>query len=181
MPQKKNPDGFEIIRSKAAVASGRLSTMQGVIKGLAMSYNKDLQEDKALMYGAFKDMSLILSLLPEMIKTTTFNTAIMKKAVEEGFCNATELADALVKRGVPFREAHHIVGSIVAVAQKQAKKLEDLPLETYKNISPAFDTWVYQCLDYQTALNNKSSEGSTAETSVLRHIKILKNWLSTVG
>ena len=129
MPQKKNPDGFELIRGRAAVMSGRLMAMLGVMKGVPMSYNKDFQSDKELMYGAYKDVSLALNLLEPMLKTTKFNEEAMMNQLKKGYVNATDLADALVETGISFRQAHKLIGKVVGTAVKEGKALEELPQE----------------------------------------------------
>ncbi len=177
MPQKKNPDAFELIRAKAAAANGRLSAITTLTKGIPYSYNKDLQEDKVLIFNSFADMNLVLEILPPMLKTTQFNQNNMQKAVAQGFLNATDLADALVKKGLPFREAHQLIGKLVAIANKKNSSLEELSLDIYKREHSIFDNWVYQVLDYHNCLENKQSLGSTNPKFVKIQIEELENWL----
>lgn len=181
MPQKKNPDACELIRGKAGVAIGRLSSMQSVLKGLPLSYNKDLQEDKSLVYQAYQDVSQSLQLMTMMLETAVFKKSVMAQAVQLGYLNATDLADYLVEKEVPFREAHHMCGALVGIAAEKGVGLEDLSLQTFQTISPLFDEKVYEVLDYTRCLNQKKSEGGTAPDSVLKMVKIAKAWLSSLS
>lgn len=179
MPQKKNPDGFELIRGKAAVMSGRLMSMLGVMKGLAMSYNKDFQADKELMYNAYKDLSLALKLLAPMLKTAKFNEEAMIRELKHGYVNATDLADALVDEGITFREAHKLVGKVVGFAVKEGKALEELPASYYENALPMLTTQrIYKVLDYKNCIGNKKTEGSTAPQYVQKQIDSMREWLN---
>ncbi|MGP1570263.1 MAG: argininosuccinate lyase [Eubacteriales bacterium] len=178
MPQKKNPDGFELIRGKAAVMSGRLVSMLGVMKGLAMSYNKDFQSDKELMYGAYKDIDLALKLLPPMLETVNFNEEAMMKQLKNGYVNATDLADALVETGISFREAHKLVGKVVANAVKERKALEDLSKSYYEMELPMLKPEkIYEILDYKNCINNKQTQGSTSPKYVQKQIDFMTDWL----
>ena len=179
MPQKKNPDGFELIRGKAAVMYARLNAMFGVMKGTPMSYNKDFQSDKELMYGAYKDVSTALELLSPMLATTQFNEDAMLEQLKRGYVNATDLADVLVESGMSFREAHKAVGKVVAYAVSKSKALEDLPKDYYKKELPMADcTRIYEALDYRNCINNKKTEGSTAPKLVQKQMDDIQAWLS---
>ncbi len=179
MPQKKNPDGFELIRGRAAVMSGRLMAMLGVMKGVPMSYNKDFQSDKELMYGAYKDVSLALNLLEPMLKTTKFNEEAMMNQLKKGYVNATDLADALVETGISFRQAHKLIGKVVGTAVKEGKALEELPQEYYEKELPMLTAKkIYETLDYKNCINNKKTEGSTAPKYVQKQIDFMLDWLN---
>lgn len=174
MPQKKNPDGFELIRGKAAIASARLNAMLGTIKGLAMSYNKDLQADKKLVHEAYEDFSKVLRILPNMLATMKFNKKAMLNGLELGYVNATDLADALVERGLAFREAHHLVGELVKIANEQGKALEKLEISEFKAANELFDEWVYEVLDYMFSISRKKTEGSTNPAMLEKQINNYK-------
>lgn len=178
MPQKKNPDGFELIRGKAGVMAGRLMSMMSVIKGLPMSYNKDLQEDKAIMQGAYADLCKVLKVLPGMLKTTKYNEDKMLKALKKGYVNATDLADALAAKGMPFRDAHELVGKTVAYAAKEGKALEDLGKEYYKEHLPLPIDEIYEALDYKHCMNNKKTRGGTSSDFVKMQILDMERWLA---
>lgn len=179
MPQKKNPDGFELIRGKAGIMTGRLMSMMGTVKGLPMSYNKDLQGDKKLMYEAYMDLSKVLKLLPEMLETAEYKKDSMLAALKKGYVNATDLTDALVEEGMTFREAHELVGKTVAYAVKEGKALEDLEKSYYEEHMPALNPEkIYELLDYRTCMNNKKTKGSTGLKFVKEQIEAMKDWLS---
>ena len=179
MPQKKNPDGFELIRGKSAVVSGRLISMLNTFKGLPMSYNKDYQIDKRLMYDTYSDLSKILKLLPPMLNSITYNTDNMFAAMKQGYLNATDLADALVKTGLSFRESHELVGKIVAYAVEKNVSLEDLDDCYYNQTLPQISIDILRnVLDYKNCVNNKQTAGSTSIKSVEYQIENMKSWLS---
>ncbi|MBX6341345.1 MAG: argininosuccinate lyase, partial [Thermomicrobiaceae bacterium] len=136
MPQKKNPDVAELIRGKTGRVYGHLVAMLTVGKGLPLAYNKDLQEDKEGLFDAVDTVLLILRVLPEMLRTAAFRTERMAAAAGGGFALATDVADALVKRGLPFREAHEIVGRVVAYCVAEGKDLPDLTAEEWRRFSP---------------------------------------------
>ncbi len=180
MPQKKNPDAFELIRGKAAIANGRLAAISSLTKGIPSSYNKDLQEDKKLLFSAFDDLELALRLLPKLLLTTTFNKNNMLKAVKQGFLNATDLADELVKKGMAFREAHQTIGRLVALATEKGISLEELSLNDFKAENAIFGDWVYSVLGYNNCINNKQSAGSTKPEFVERQIQSIQHFLKSI-
>ncbi|MCK8059508.1 MULTISPECIES: argininosuccinate lyase [unclassified Fusibacter] len=178
MPNKKNPDACELIRGKASVATARLSAMQGILKALPLAYNKDLQEDKKLLLEAYTDTVMSIEMMTLMLEGISFDESKMKRAVKLGFMNATDLADALVLKGVPFREAHELVGRVVKVASDKDCPLEDLRLSEFHEVSNLFDSWVYEVLDYTVCLNNKKSVGSTSVSSVNEMLTSAYEWLA---
>ena len=153
MPQKKNPDACELIRGKTGRVYGSLMGLLAVMKGLPMAYDKDMQEDKQGFFDAVDTVKSCLEIMREVIRTMTVNAEVMKKSVRQGFLNATEVADFLVSRGVPFRDAHGIVGRIVIACEDKGCAIEDLSLEELQTFSPAFDDSIYEYLDYQNILN----------------------------
>ncbi len=180
MPQKKNPDALELVRGKAAVANGRLNSMLGTLKGLPMGYNKDLQEDKKLVYAAHCDSIKILNVLPAMLKTTHYHRDRMQAALRHSYANATSFADYLVMQGVPFRDAHRIVGKLVAYATEEQKELFELSLDELNAYcdSITIDYTIYQSIRYQSAIDNKKTVGSTNRQSVEEMITSCKSWLA---
>lgn len=177
MPQKKNPDVAEIMRGKVGRVYGNLMSLLTTVKGLPMTYNRDLQEDKEPFLDVNKTVSSSLAVMAGQLSELTFNTERMAKVLRKGFLNATELADYLVGKGVPFREAHHITGSLVAVAEDKRCTLEELSLEEFKQISDLIDNDVYAILDYTTAVARRKTQGGTGPESVRAQIAELTHWL----
>lgn len=153
MPQKKNPDAAELIRGKTGRVYGDLMSILTTMKGLPLSYNKDMQEDKVQYFDALDTVVSCLSIMNEMLKTLNVNKENMKKAVKEGFLNATEVADYLVNKGVAFRDAHKIVGEIVLMCEYKNIGIEDLNIEDFKNIDSNFEDDIYEFIDYNNLLN----------------------------
>ncbi|MFJ5623029.1 argininosuccinate lyase [Peribacillus loiseleuriae] len=153
MPQKKNPDAAELIRGKTGRVYGSLTSLLTTMKGLPLAYNKDMQEDKEQFFDSLDTVLSCLNIMSHMISTMKVNSENMKKAVKEGFLNATEVADYLVSKGVAFRDAHSIVGSIVIYCEDHQKAIEDLTLEELKSISPMIEDDLYEYIDYQNILN----------------------------
>ncbi len=180
MPQKKNPDALELIRGKAAVISGRLNSLCGLLKGLPMSYNKDLQEDKRLVYQTYCDSRQILMVMPQMLKTTTYHSDQMKAALRYSYANATYLADYLVMKGIPFRDAHHIVGKLVALAIANKKELFELTLDELNRYceNTVIDETIYDKIKYEQTIDNKKTAGCTNHNEVNKMIADIKQWLA---
>ncbi len=180
MPQKKNPDALELIRGKAAVINGRLNSLNGLLKGIPMSYNKDLQEDKRLVYQTYCDSRQILMVMPEMLKTTTFHADQMKAALRYSYSNATFFADYLVMKGVPFRDAHHIVGKLVAHAIANKKELFELKLDELNAYcdSAIVDESIYEKIKYEQTIDNKKTAGCTNHHEVNKMIADVTQWLA---
>lgn len=153
MPQKKNPDGAELIRGKTGRVYGNLISLLTVMKGLPLAYNKDMQEDKEGFFDSVNTLSMCLQIMERMIATLKIREDNMKKAVKGGFLNATEVADYLVNKNVAFRDAHGIVGQIVIYCEDNEKAIEDLSLEELKRFSEVFDEDIYDFIDYENILN----------------------------
>ena len=177
MPQKKNPDMAELVRGKTARVYGDLMATLTMLKGLPLAYNKDMQEDKESIFDACETVKMCLQVFAPMIETMSVRADNMKKAASEGFINATDLADYLVKKGLPFRSAYKISGSIVAYCIENKEILETLPLEKYKEYSELFDTDVYEDIDLTTCVNKRISVGGTSVESVEMQIKFVKESL----
>ena len=174
MPQKKNPDMAELVRGKTARVYGDLMATLTMLKGLPLAYNKDMQEDKESIFDACETVKMCLKVFAPMIETMKVKAENMKKAASEGFINATDLADYLVKKGLPFRSAYKISGSIVAYCIENKLILETLPLEKYKEYSDLFENDVYDDIDLSTCVNKRVSVGGTSVESVEMQIKYVK-------
>ncbi|MBB5324491.1 argininosuccinate lyase [Anoxybacillus tepidamans] len=179
MPQKKNPDMAELIRGKTGRVYGNLVGLLTVMKGTPLAYNKDMQEDKEGMFDTVKTVTGSLKIFAGMIATMGVRTEVMKKAVKQDFSNATELADYLAKKGVPFREAHEIVGKLVLTCIEKGIFLADLPLSEYKRASALFEEDIYEVLDPYTAVNRRNSAGGTGFAEVRKAIKKAKKTMNT--
>ncbi|GFM35901.1 argininosuccinate lyase [Desulfovibrio psychrotolerans] len=177
MPQKKNPDVAEIMRGKVGRVYGALMTLLTTVKGLPMTYNRDLQEDKEPFMDTDRTVSASLSLMAGMLSELRFNTGRMASVLRSGFLNATELADYLVGKGIPFREAHHLTGAAVALAEDRGKPLEDLTMDEFRTISECIDDDVYAVLAYDAAVARRRTQGGTGPDSVRAQIAELADWL----
>ena len=174
MPQKKNPDMAELVRGKTGRVYGDLMALLTTLKGLPLAYNKDMQEDKEAVFDACDTVIMCLQVFTGMIKTMTANCGNMKLAAQKGFINATDLADYLVKKGMPFRSAYKISGALVAYCIQNNTVLEDLSLETYQQHSPLFDEDLYPAIDLMNCVEKRISLGGTSVTSVETQIKYIK-------
>ena len=163
MPQKKNSDMAELIRGKTGRVYGDLVGLLTMLKGLPMAYNKDMQEDKEGVFDACDTVSMCLPVMTGMIETMTAKPEAMKKAAQRGFINATDLADYLVRKGLPFRSAYKISGAIVGDCMKSGAVLEELPLETYQQYSDLFDSDVYEAIDLTACVEKRTSAGGPAK------------------
>ena len=163
MPQKKNSDMAELIRGKTGRVYGDLVGLLTMLKGLPMAYNKDMQEDKEGVFDACDTVSMCLPVMAGMIETMTAKPEAMKKAAQRGFINATDLADYLVRKGLPFRSAYKISGAIVGDCVKSGAVLEELPLETYQQYSDLFDSDVYEAIDLTACVEKRTSAGGPAK------------------
>lgn len=183
MPQKKNPDVAEIMRGKTGRVYGNLMNLLTTLKGLPLTYNRDLQEDKLPFLDTDKTVRTSLSIMADMLTGTRFNAARMRAALRAGYLNATELADYLASRGMPFREAHHVTGRAVALAEEKTAQsgqpvgLEDLTLEELRQICPDIDEGVYEVLDYDTAVRRRNAPGGTGPESVKVQLAEMHAWL----
>ena len=162
MPQKKNPDAAELLRAKAPRVAGHLVTVHGVLHGLPLTYNKDLQEDKEPLFDAIDTVELCLRVAADMLESIGFNRERMAEAASDEFIAATDVADLLVRRGVPFREAHGIVGGVVRAAMERGKRLSELTEEELNELAPQLDGQFYELLDEGSSLESKVSDGGTA-------------------
>lgn len=174
MPQKKNPDMAELVRGKTGRVVGDLVSLLTVLKGLPLAYNKDMQEDKECVFDACDTVKMCLQVFTGMIETMKANLEQMKQAAQKGFINATDLADYLVRKGLPFRSAYQISGQLVAWCIQHHTVLEELPLDVYQSYSPLFDTDLYQAIDLKTCVEKRISEGGTSVDSVIRQIAYVK-------
>lgn len=174
MPQKKNPDIAEIVRGKAGRVFGSLTTLLTVMKGLPLAYNKDMQEDKEAIFNAFDTVSLCLRAFTPMLRTMTVNAENMRKAAAGGFINATDCADYLVGKGLPFRDAYKITGSLVAYCISNSKDLESLSLEEYKGFSELFEEDVFVAISLDTCVKNRTSYGGPSPENVRRQAAAVK-------
>ncbi|WHP80266.1 argininosuccinate lyase [Edwardsiella anguillarum] len=170
MPQKKNPDALELIRGKCGRVQGALSGMLMTLKGLPLAYNKDMQEDKEGLFDALDTWMDCLQMATLALDGLAVKRPRCAEAAQQGYANATELADYLVARGIPFREAHHIVGEAVVAALAQGKPLEALPLETLQSFSPAIGADVYPLLALDSCLAKRSARGGVAPQQVAQAI-----------
>jgi argininosuccinate lyase len=162
MPQKKNPDAAELLRAKAPRIVGRLVGLHGVLHGLPLTYNKDLQEDKEPLFDAIDTLELCLRVAGAMLEGISFDRERLAAAASDEFSAATDVADLLVRRGVPFREAHGIVGGVVRAAVERGKKLSELTEEELRELAPQLDGEFYELLDQGAWLDSKISEGGTS-------------------
>lgn len=174
MPQKKNPDMAELIRGKTGRVYGNLFGLLTVMKGLPLAYNKDFQEDKEGMFDTAETILTSLDIMAGMIDTMKVNKENMAQATESDFSNATELADYLANHGVPFREAHEIVGKLVLACIQRGIFLQDVPLEEYQQIAPVIESDIYEKLSSYNAVKNRHSYGGTGFDQVDKQIKAAK-------
>ena len=178
MPQKKNPDMAELVRGKTGRVYGDLMAMLTTLKGLPLAYNKDMQEDKEAVFDAVDTVKMCLKVFTPMLATMTTRPDNMKKAAQGGFINATDLADYLVKKGMPFRSAYKISGQLVARCIAEGCVLETLPLETYRQYSDLFGEDLYQDIDLLNCVQKRISEGGTSVQSVEAQIAYVKEQLA---
>lgn len=174
MPQKKNPDVSELVRGKAGRTIGHLMAMLSTVKGLPLAYNKDLQEDKEGLFDAIDTVKFSLSVYAALIKGMRVNEAAMRQAVEEDFSNATDLADYLVKKGLPFRKAHAVSGQAVHYCIGKNKWLGDLSMAEFKEFSPLFEEDILEAIKPETCVKNRNSYGATSYSQVEGQLKLAK-------
>ncbi|AVQ36685.1 argininosuccinate lyase [Staphylococcus kloosii] len=177
MPQKKNPDMAELIRGKVGRTAGHLTSMLMTLKGLPLSYNKDMQEDKEGLFDAVHTIKGSLRIFEGMVDSMTINVDHLKETVNNDFSNATELADYLVTKDVPFRTAHEIVGKIVLWCIQNNKYLLDVPLAQYQEAHPSIEEDIYSFLKPENCVSRRISYGSTGQDAVQQQLKIIKNQL----
>ncbi|CCH48080.1 argininosuccinate lyase [Pseudodesulfovibrio piezophilus] len=180
MPQKKNPDACELMRGKTGRVVGSLMGLLVLLKGLPLTYNRDFQEDKEPFFDADKTVTASLDIMADMLGQLEFVPDKMLGTVERGFLNATELADYLAAKGMPFREAHHITGAAVAFAEGKGVGLEGLTLNELKQFSDEIEDDVFLVLDYKACVRRRTSPGGTGPQSVAKQITDLREWLQAV-
>ena len=181
MPQKKNPDMAELVRGKTGRVYGDLMGTLTVLKGLPLAYNKDMQEDKESIFDACDTVKMCLRVFVPMIETMSVREDNLLRAAQEGFINATDLADYLVKKGMPFRTAYKISGTLVAKCIAEGSVLEALPLETYREYSPLFDADVYDAIDLKNCVARRKSAGGPTPESVERQIAFVREAMGKGG
>lgn len=178
MPQKKNPDIAELVRGKTGRVYGALTSILTTMKGIPLAYNKDMQEDKELTFDAIDTVKGCISLFNGMMKTMTFNKPQMEVSAKHGFTNATDAADYLVNHGVPFRDAHGIVGQLVLLCIDKQIPLDDLSLEEYKKISPVFEEDIYEAISMKTCVEKRNTIGAPGHDAMEKVIAINDAYLA---
>jgi len=178
MPQKKNPDVAELVRGKTGRVYGDLMSLLSMMKSLPLAYNKDMQEDKEAIFDAIDNTLISIEVFTSMFATMTVRVDRLRRAAAQGFINATDLADYLVKRGMPFRDAYKVSGTLVAYCIDHGKTLEELSLEEYRAVCDNFDADVYEAIDLLTCVNGRSVRGGPAKESVLRQIAIVDAFIA---
>ena len=168
MPQKKNPDMCELVRGKTGRVIGHLMALLTMMKGLPLAYDKDMQEDKEGVFDAIDTLGFALDLYAGMIRTMTVNGEHTRAVLESDFSNATDMADYLAKKGLPFRQAHAVVGQAVAQCIARHKVLKDLTLDEFRAMSPLFDEDIYDAIDIENCVKNRTSYGGTGWTQAER-------------
>ena len=174
MPQKKNPDIAELVRGKSGRVFGDLMTLLTVMKGIPLAYNKDMQEDKEAIFDAFDTVKMCITTFIPMLDTMTVLKDNMRAAAAKGFINATDCADYLVKKGLPFRDAYKATGTLVAKCIAMGETLETLPLEEYKAICDIFDEGVYEAINLDVCVSQRKSAGGPAKENTLANVKRIR-------
>ncbi len=178
MPQKKNPDIAELVRGKTGRVYGALISLLTTMKGLPLAYNKDMQEDKEFTFDAIDTTKGCIKLFTGMIETMTFNKDNMETSAKNGFTNATDAADYLVKKNVPFRDAHGIVGQLVLFCESKGIALDDMTLEEYKTISPVFEEDIYEAISLKTCVEKRLTIGAPGKTAMEQVVKMNEEYLN---
>ncbi len=181
MPQKKNPDACELTRGKTGRVYGDLMALLTVMKGLPLAYNKDMQEDKEAFFDAVDTLGKCLPTFTEMLASTAFQPEAMAKSAALGFTNATDLADYLVGKGLPFRDAHHVSGALVKKCVRERRELLDLRLDEMREACPAFDEDVFGAISLAACVERRSLRGGPAPEAVLGSIRRGEAWLDSHG
>ncbi len=171
MPQKKNPDIAELVRGKTGRVYGALISILTTMKGIPLAYNKDMQEDKELVFDAIDTTKDCLALFTGMLSTLRFNKDIMKKSAMNGFTNATDAADYLVNHQVPFRDAHGIVGQLVLYCLDKGISLDEMSLEEYRAISPIFEEDIYEAISLKTCVEKRTTLGAPGPSAMKKVVK----------
>lgn len=178
MPQKKNPDIAELVRGKTGRVYGALNALLTTMKGIPLAYNKDMQEDKELSFDAMDTVQGCIALFNGMLATMKFNQEVMYRSANQGFTNATDAADYLVNHGVPFRDAHGIVGQVVLFCLEKGIAIDDMSLEELKAISPVFEEDIYEAISMETCVNKRLTIGGPAKEAMEKVIALEKEYLS---
>ncbi len=178
MPQKKNPDIAELVRGKTGRVYGALTALLTTMKGIPLAYNKDMQEDKELTFDAMDTVKGCIALFTGMLATMKFNKDKMEASAKNGFTNATDAADYLVNHGVPFRDAHGIVGRIVLYCIEKGISIDDMSLEELKEISPVFEADIFEAISMETCVNKRLTIGAPGQEAMKKVIAIEKEYLS---
>ena len=178
MPQKKNPDIAELVRGKTGRVYGALMSLLTTMKGIPLAYNKDMQEDKELSFDAFDTAKGCLALFTGMLDTIKFNNDIMRKSANNGFTNATDAADYLVNHGIPFRDAHGIIGQIVLYCIDKGIAIDDMSLDELKKFSDVFEEDVYDAISMETCVNKRLTVGAPGQEAMKKVIQINEEYLS---
>lgn len=181
MPQKKNPDVSELVRGKTGRVIGHLMAMLTIVKGLPLAYNKDLQEDKEGVFDAIDTVKFSLAVYTALLRGMTVKEDVMKRAVTEDFSNATDLADYLVKKGMPFRKAHAVAGRAVHLCIEQGKWLEDMTMEEFRALSDLFEADIKEAIRPETCVKNRNSLGGTSYSQVAWQLEKAKMLLAEEG
>ncbi|MBQ8323303.1 MAG: argininosuccinate lyase [Clostridia bacterium] len=180
MPQKKNPDMAELVRGKTGRVYGNLMALLTTLKGLPLAYNKDMQEDKEAIFDSLDTVKMCLEVFAPMIATMKVNGENTYRAAQKGFINATDLADYLAKKGMPFRAAYKIVGQIVAACIEKDRVLDNFPLEEYKKYSELFEEDLYDEISLETCVNKRTSAGGASPSSVKTQVAYVKEELKKI-
>ena len=180
MPQKKNPDIAELVRGKVGRVYGALMSLLTTMKGIPLAYNKDMQEDKEVSFDAMDNVKNCLVLFTGMISSMTFNNEIMKESAAKGFTNATDAADYLVKKGVPFRDAHGIIGKLVIYCDTNSKSIEDCSLEELTQICSVFDEDIYEAISLKTCVDKRLTKGAPSNKAMQDAIKVNKEFMKNI-
>ncbi|MBQ9604069.1 MAG: argininosuccinate lyase, partial [Firmicutes bacterium] len=180
MPQKKNPDMAELIRGKTGRVYGHLMGMLTTMKGLPLAYNKDMQEDKEGVFDAVDTLKMCLPVFTRMVETMTVNKDNMYKAAKGGFMNATDAADWLVKQGMPFRDAHAVIGQLVLYCVNNQKSLDELTIDEFKAVSDVFTEDIYKAISLETCVNSRTVEGGPSEEYITKLIEKNKEYFKSI-
>lgn len=181
MPQKKNPDIAELTRGKTGRVYGALMSLLTTMKGIPLAYNKDMQEDKEMAFDAMDNVANCLKLFAGMLETTSFNKDNMAKSAVNGFTNATDAADYLVKKGVPFRDAHGYIGRLVLYCIDNNKSIDECSLAELKSISEVFEEDIYKAISLKTCVDNRLTKGAPGNAAMLEEIRLSKEFLATIN
>lgn len=181
MPQKKNPDIAELVRGKTGRVYGALMSLLTTMKGIPLAYNKDMQEDKELSFDAMDNVLISIKVFNGMLSTIKFNKERMLDSAKGGFTNATDAADYLVKKGMPFRDAHSVIGKMVVYCIKEGKSLNDLSLEEYKSFSETFDDDIFDAIDLQVCVDKRLTIGAPGYDVMKKYVKDADDFISTEG